>query len=211
MKSLVLAAMCSLALTATVFAQIDSSHMKTTEISLEGGSSIAYLPKELKDNWKGGWHAGGSFGLTMVPGSAGYTSVLLSVDVNRFAFDYRKYRDNLLPAVVNSSRNPSWMVSAMAEFRGTVTSLSSRFHPYFLVGVGYMHASEGEISISGDIVDTIPSVSKSAFAWMAGVGFDIPITDQIGIFAYGKSLLGVADPAWQCFPIGGGIRYRIQH
>ncbi len=208
---MIVAALCCVMFSVHLSAQVDSSHLKTTEISLSGGTSLPYLPKNFHDEWKNGWYAGAGVGLTLVPGSAGYASILLTVDINRFAFDYQKYRDNALPAVITTSRNPVWAVNSMLIFRGTVTSLSRFFQPYLLAGIGYHHISQGDIIVGGDLVDTISGESRASFAWTAGAGFDVPVNDQIGVFFQGRSTLAIGDPEWQYFSLGGGIRYRIQH
>jgi opacity protein-like surface antigen len=188
---------------------IDSSRLKTIEFSLSGGTSIPYLPKDFHDYWKKGWNAGGGIGLTFTPGSTGYGSLLLNADVNRFAFDHTTYRNLLHQSKITTSNNPSWMVDIMLNFRGTFTSLSKFIQPYFLIGVGYLHYSQGDIWVTGDTAYTITGDSKSTISWDAGIGIDFPFTDRFGIFVEGKSLLGVADPTRQYFPLRGGFRYRF--
>lgn len=188
---------------------IDSSKLKTVELSLSGGTSVPYLPKDFHDNWKNGWNAGVGLGLTLPPGSFGYGSVLLNFSVNRFAFDYTKYRSLLHQTKITLSRNPSWMVDAMFNFRGTFTSLGKFIHPYFLLGIGYLHYSQGDITVTGDTAYGIIGDSKGTIAWDAGIGIDFPVTDRFGVFIEGKSLLGVADPTRQYFPLRGGFRFRF--
>lgn len=210
MKSILVAMLCCVLFSsADLVAQVDSSHLKTTEISLSGGYALPYLPGSFHDQWKKGWYAGAGGGITLIPGSVGYASILLTVDASRFPFDYQKYRNAALPAIITTSRNPVWMVSGMLSFRGTITALSSFFHPFLFAGIGYNHVSQGDIEVDGVVRDT--GETRSAFAWSAGAGFDVPVNDQIGVFFQARSTLAVSDPQWQFFSLGGGIRYRIRH
>ncbi len=211
MKSILVAMLCCVLFSVDLIAQVDSSHLKTTELSLSGGYALPYLPENFHDQWKNGWYAGAGGGITLIPGTLGYASILLTVDVSRMAFDYQKYRDAALPEVITTSRNPVWMASGMLNFRGTITALSSFFQPYLFAGIGFNHVSQGDIEVEGAVRDTIKGESKGAFAWTAGAGFDVPVNDQIGVFFQARSTLAVTDPQWQYFSLGGGIRYRIRH
>ena len=190
---------------------VDSSRLKMLEVSLFGGPTIPYLPAQLKDYTRSAWNAGGNIGLVFSPGSTGYGAILLGVHVNRFAFDYEKYRKEFLTPNSFISRNPSFMVDVLLNFRGTVTSVSKFFHPYFVVGVGYFHDSRGDLvyGVTTTKNDTVTTKSESGFAWDFGLGFDIPVTSSFGVYFEGKSVLGVMNPTQQYFPISGGIRYRI--
>ncbi len=187
---------------------IDSSRLKKLEISFSGGTSDPYLPEDFHDNWKKGWNAGMGVGLSFAPGQIGYGSVLFNVNVNRFAFDYVKYRASLTQKYITTSRNPSWMVDAMLHFRGTFTPLPY-VQPYFLVGIGYLHYSQGDITVTGPTPLTIAGESNSTFAWDAGVGLTIPVIAGVSVFGEARSLIGIATFTRQYFPISGGIRYQF--
>jgi hypothetical protein len=188
---------------------VDSSKLKMFEFSLTGGISKPYLPKNFHDYWKGGWNAGAGVGMTFAPGSVGYGSILLNFNMSRFAFDYLKYRNLFLQADQTISRKPAWMVDIMFNFRGTVTALSKFIQPYVSFGIGYLHFYQGDILVGGYAPDTVLGETKSAIAWDFGVGIDVPVTNNFGIFFDGTSVLGVTDPTRQYFPLRGGLRYRF--
>jgi len=223
MKYFLTITVCCIAMFNSVFSQVDStrsegkdfifpvdsSKLKTIEFSLSGGISTPYLPLDFRNDWKKGWNAGAGLGLTLPPGTIGYGSVLVNINVNRFAFDNVGYRNLLHQTNIILSRNPSWMVDVMFHFRGTFTALSKFIHPYFLLGIGYLHFSQGDITVTGDTAYAVLGDSKSTIAWDAGVGIDFPVVDRFGIFFEGRSVLGVADPTRQYFPFRGGFRYRF--
>ena len=224
MKYLVPIAFCTLLIFSAGYSQVDttqpsgkdvtfptdSSRLKTVEISFSGGSSIPYLPEGFHDNWKKGWNAGVGVGLTFAPGQIGYGSILLNVNVNRFAFDYIKYRNSLNQTNISTSRNPSWIVDAMFHFRGTFTPIKY-IQPYFIVGIGYLHYSQGDITVTGQTPLSIAGESKSTIAWDAGAGINIPVVGGFSIFGDIRSVIGVATNTRQYFPLSGGIRYHFAY
>ncbi len=224
MKYVALLAICCLISSSPLFAQgdtsalmnkdipfpIDTSRIRTIEFSVSGGISSPYLPQDFHDYWKTGWNGGVGLGMTFAPGSLGYGSVLLNFDLNRFAFDYVKYRDKFLQPRNTITRNPSWMVDVMLNFRATITSLKI-VHPYVIFGIGYLHLEQGDIIIGGPAPDTVLGESKSTFAWDFGAGLDIPVISNFGIFCEARSVLGVTDPTRQYFPLRGGFRFRFSH
>ena len=87
MKRFVPIAMFCLCLVTRSVAQDDSVKTKTPEISLWGGVSFPYLPEYSRQYWKKGWNIGAGYGVDFSPGSVGYSSILLTAQYTRFAFD----------------------------------------------------------------------------------------------------------------------------
>ncbi|HEY6190771.1 MAG TPA: outer membrane beta-barrel protein [Bacteroidota bacterium] len=211
MKRVLLLILISSSLLTCLHAQDDSSTVKTPEISLSGGVSLPYLPDHFKDYWKKGWNAGAGFGYSTNPGSIGYSTLLATVEYSRWAFDVAAFRTklNLVQKNVALSRNPTSVFNIMFSYKGTFSPSRRSLAPYFLIGFGYLHLSEGAITCSGDTAFTVSGQSASAFAWSVGVGIEVPVTESIAFFVQGKSTLGVIDPTRQYFPLSGGFTYRL--
>jgi hypothetical protein len=211
MKRFLLIMVINSSLLMCALAQEDSSSVKTPEVSLAGGISLPYLPDHFKDSWKKGWNAGAGFGYSTSPGSIGYSTLLATVEYTRFAFDQAAFasKANLLQKSVSLSRNPTSIFNIMFSYKGTFSPSRRSLAPYFLIGIGYLHLSEGTITCSGDTSFTITGQSGSAFAWSVGVGVELPVTESIAFFVQGKSTLGVLDPTRQYFPLSGGFTYRF--
>jgi opacity protein-like surface antigen len=213
MKYLVTIAIVFLLLNSPLHGQVDSSKFLTTEFALTGGPSYPHLPKEFSDYWTKGWNAGFQTGITFKPGTLGYGSLLLTGDVNRFTFDNAKYRNTLYQSLITTSKNPTWIYSVMVNIRGTISGWSDRIQPFFLIGIGYLNVAPGDIIVGGDTAYTIVGKKKNTFGWTAGVGVDFPVTDALGFFVEGRSVLGIGDestPTRQFFPVSGGLRIRFQ-
>ena len=186
----------------------------TREVSLYGGISIPYLPVDSKNYSSNGWNAGITCGEVLPQGKVGTSAVFFSAEYTRFAVD----RPKVLAAFggVIASANPTTTLNLMVNYRGTFSSVSKVFQPYFLFGVGFMHISQGEISMNA--AQTFPTTSatnytiasgiNNGFSWTAGIGFAVPVNETLSLFFQGRSLLGVVNPTRQSFPINAGIRYR---
>ncbi len=211
MKRVLLLILLNSSLLTSLLAQDDTMTVKTPEISLSGGFSLPYLPDHFKDSWKKGWNAGAGFGYSTSPGSIGYSSLLATIEYSRWAFDVAAFQSKagLLQKSVVLSRNPTNVFNIMFSYKGTFSPSRRSIAPYFLIGFGYLHLSEGTISCSGDTTFTISGQSASAFAWSVGAGIEVPITESIACFVQGKSTLGVLDPTRQYFPLSGGFTYRF--
>ncbi|MBI1804179.1 MAG: outer membrane beta-barrel protein [Ignavibacteriae bacterium] len=180
----------------------------TTEVSLGAGISIPYLPNDSKEYWKNGWNAGLGYGYSLPQGKLGTSAVFFSIDYHRFALNKAKLLNAIPGATDAVASGPTSILTIMMNFRGTFLSISRTIQPYFIVGLGYMHVSQGDITVAGVSSSTIGGVTKNGFAWTAGVGFNIPINETVAFFVQGRSLLGVMDPTRQLFPMSAGIRYQ---
>lgn len=211
MKGFMLIVLIGSGLLSRAAAQEDTSTVLTPEISLSGGVSFPYLPQQFHDYWKKGWNADVGYGYTSSPGTIGYSSVLATVEYSRFVFDVTAFQTklNLLQKNVTLTRNPTTVFNAMLSYKGTFSWSKRMLAPFFLLGVGYLHLSEGTIVVSGDTAFTISGRSGSAFAWTFGVGVEWPITESIRFFVQGRSILGVIEPTRQYFPLSGGFSYRL--
>ena len=211
MKRFVLIVLFNSCVLARVLAQSDTSTVKTPEISLAGGVSFPYLPEESRDYWKKGWNAEIGYGYSFTPGTLGYSSVLATVGYSRFAFDATGFRTklNLLQKSLSLTRNPMTAFNIFLSYKGTFSPTVKSLAPYFLIGAGYLHLSEGSIGASGDTTFTIAGQTASAVSWTFGLGVEFPITESVRVFVQGKSILGVLDPTRQYFPLSGGFSYRF--
>ncbi len=211
MKRFVPIIMFNLCLIVPLLAQDDAATVKTPVISLWGGGSIPYLPEYSRQWWKNGWNIGGGYGYDFSPGSVGYSSLLLTAQYARFAFDVNGTLTNLnlLQKKVSLTRNPTTIFDAMLCYKGAFSPGPKTPAPYFLFGIGFLHYSEGAVTATGDTSFTNPAKSQSAFGWTVGAGVEYPVTEMIRVFAQVKSTLGVTDPTRQYFPISGGISYRL--
>jgi outer membrane protein with beta-barrel domain len=211
MKCFVLLILMNLCMLSHVLAQDDSSTVKTPEISLAGGVSFPYLPEQSRNYWKKGWNADIGLGYSTDPGSIGYSSLLATFEYARFAFDPVAFQTklNLLQKNIQLSRNPTTIFNVIVSYKGTFSPTKRSLAPYFLIGIGYLHLSEGTITSTGDTTFTNTGQSASGFAWSVGVGVELPITESIAFFVQGKSTLGVVDPTRQYFPLSGGFTYRF--
>ena len=211
MKRCVLIILFHTCVLSRVIAQDDTSKVKTPEVSLAGGISYPYLPQESKDYWKKGWNTGISYGYSFSPGTVGYSSVFVVVEYARFAFDVTAFRtkQDLLQKNVSVTRNPVRLIDVLLSYKGSFSPTKKTFAPYFLIGIGLINLSAGSIDVTGDTSFTVSGQSRSAFAWSVGLGAEFPITESIGLFVQGKSVLGVIDPTRQYFPISGGFWFRF--
>ena len=204
------------ALTVTVLssmiAQSDSGSVKTPEVFVSGGISYPYLPGDLKNYWKTGWNSGVGYGVSFTPGDDGYGTVYADLEMARFAFDPAGFRSGMkLDATSNIlTHNASTVYALMLNFKGTFSSFQKRVSPYFLIGIGFSSQYQGSIQYAtgGDTV-TVGSINVNTFAWSAGIGLEVPLTESIAVLVQAKSILGVTDPTRQYFPVSTGIRYRF--
>jgi hypothetical protein len=137
--------------------------------------------------------------------------VFVVLEYSRFAFDVTAFRtkQDLLQKNVTVTRNPVRMIDFLLTYKGSFSPSKKTFAPYFLLGVGLTNLSAGSIDVTGDTAFTVSGQSRSAFAWSAGVGVEMPITESIGFFVQGKSVLGVMDQTRQYFPVSGGFWFRF--
>ena len=194
-------------------AQNDSSTVLNHELYLSGGASYPYLPVETRDYWKTGWSIGAGYGVSFEPGEVGYGSLLATVEYTRFAFNQSRFAsgNNLTHPNLLISRNPSNAFTLLVNFKGTFFVVGQHsIRPYFLLGVGYTNVFIASVGVSGDTTFSVESQSQSCVAWSAGLGLEYPVTDSFTAFVQGKSILGVADPTRQFFPVSTGIRYRFE-
>ena len=178
------------------------------EATVSGGISLPYLPEETRHYLKKGWNTGVGIGMSFEPGSMGYGSIDFTLEYTRFAFDNIAFRNTLSQANIFVSRNPTTAMTFMLNFKGSFSSTKRSIAPYFLLGVGGAVFSGGAIVVGGDTSFTIEGRSSAAFAWTAGVGVEIPITESVTVFFQGKSLLIVMDETRQYFPLSAGICLR---
>lgn len=211
-----------LLLESTSFSQVDSLQPEPVgpppdrEIFLQGGISVPYLPKDFNSYWKNGANLGVGFGLSFAPGELGYATLRLMVEYNGLPLDFKGYRAALLErfpadsAVINAGSLAKYgrakIYTAMIDLKGSFSSTKKTFAPYFLLGVGYFHLSADSIGLAGTSKYNVNREKLSGFAWSAGLGIEMPITDRIGIYAQGKVVIGVSDRTRQHFPISGGVK-----
>ena len=197
----------------TVAAQVDTSlsSRKTPEAMIWGGISIPYLPEEYRTYWKTGYNIGGGIGYSLDPGSIGYGSVFVTVEYGRTNFDGKKYNDSLkvLHPMDTAIGGPVKLVNLMLNFKGSFSSTKKTIAPYFLMGVGFMYYSVGEIYVSPDTSLIVAGINKGAVSWSFGVGIEVPVGESARVFVQAKSLLGVSDPTRQNFPITAGLLYTL--
>ncbi len=213
MKQVVIAAFLCVIISSTLVAQNDSTQftrpsIKVGEVSLTGGFSYPYLPEDSKNFWKKGWNAGMGIGMSFEPGSIGYVTLEGAVNYNRFAFDQTAFLQTLSQNNVEVSRKPTEIMTFMLNVKGSFSSTKRTVAPYFIIGIGEMALSAGDILVTGDTTFNIGGDSRSAFAWSFGVGIEVPITESYGFFVQGQSILGTIDPPRQYFPISFGLRFR---
>jgi len=197
---------CSLVLATGGGAQTASSQDDIREISFTGGIAFPYLPSEFKNYWKEGWSAGLAYGYSLPQGKAGTSSLSASAEFSRFAADRTKLFADF-PSIVTST-NPSTVVTVMVNYRGTFSSMSKAIQPFIILGIGFFHSEQGAIAVAVP-ADEVPGGEVSnGIAWTAGVGLTIPVNEKFECFLQGRSLLAVAKPVRQSFPLTAGIRYR---
>jgi opacity protein-like surface antigen len=185
-----------------------STSIRVNEATISGGISLPYLPEETRHYLKTGWNAGVGVGMSFKPGSMGYGSVEATIDFNRFAFDNLAFQKTLPQSNIAVSRNPTTALTFMLNLKGTFFVMNKSIAPYFLLGIGGSALSVGDIVVSGDTSFTLAGNKRTAFAWTAGVGIDVPITNTFSMFVQGRSLLIVMDESRQYFPLSAGIRFR---
>jgi opacity protein-like surface antigen len=195
-----------------LFAQSDSNSVVTPEVFVTGGLSYPYLPGTLKDSWKTGWNSGVGYGVSFAPGDDGYGTVYAGLEMARFAFDPAAFRSAMKLKATSSilTHNASTAYSLMLNFKGTFSSFQKRVSPYFLIGIGFSNQYEGSIQYTtGPDTVSRSSVNVSTFAWSAGIGLEVPLTESVAVLVQAKSILGVTDPTRQYFPVSAGVRYRF--
>jgi opacity protein-like surface antigen len=115
---------------------------------------------------------------------------------------------NLAPSSVVPYSGAVRAFSILINFRGTFAKDTRSIGPYFQIGIGYMNVAQNAISVSPDTTKNIAEESRSAFSWSAGVGIDVPLGENMVVFAQIKSAIAVLDPVRQYFPLSAGVRYR---
>ncbi len=215
----------SMLIPSILLAQGDStastSSRTTQEVFITGGMSFPYLPTTFKVNFWSGQTFGAGFGLKFSPGSAGYSKVYAAAEYNLFKFDEQTYLSTVKSSPDSSilNNNPGFTASQRPvkvftlsfNYQGTFTGLTDIVSPYFLIGIGYMYLSEPPLLTTPSSTLQTDGVTRSTLSWSVGFGLDFPITESIGAFVQGKSMLGnINDVTWQYFPVNLGVRYTLQ-
>jgi opacity protein-like surface antigen len=223
MKQTALVLFALLVIALPVVAQEDSVQQTDREVILYGGTSLPYLPLEFRTYWKNGWNAGVGYGYSFAPGSFGYGAVYATVDYSRFILNGTAYRDSMLAPLDQSNLPPeaaalktapisggsTKILTVMLNFKGSFAATKNSIAPYFLLGVGYMYYSAEDVTADTVQMYRIPGKTSSAFGWTFGIGVEASITESIGVFVQGKSVLGVVDKTRQYFPLSAGVRIRM--
>ena len=204
MKYAVWIACCAFLIGARALAQTSSEQGNARDILVTGGVTFSHLPFDFKDNYKAGWNAGFGYGYTLPEGKLGTSMVYATAEFGRFALDREKIRAALQNPVELIASDPSTFLALLVNFRGTFTSFSSVVQPYFFAGIGYLRFEQGGRTYSNNVIE---KKTQNGFAWNAGVGVNIPVSEKISVFLQGRSLLGVFEPTRQFFPINTGILY----
>lgn len=189
------------------------------EIFVQGGISLPYLPLDFNNRWKNGGNVGVGYGLSYEPGEIGYGALNFMVEYNGFHVDLKGYRAEMLErfpsdtAQINAGnivkRGRARIVTAMVNFKGSFSATKQTVAPYFLIGMGYMHLSSDSIALDNSPKYDVGEESLSAFAWSAGLGFEVPVTESIGFFAQGRVVVGVSDRTRQHFPLSAGLKLKL--
>ena len=185
------------------------------EVMLMTGISYPYLPADFRTHSMKGLDVGAGYSLTFAPGEFGYSTVSLVAEYGLFRFDESAFMKDLDTIFVMNTpglevkQRPVKAFTCMVNYRGTFSSLSTAFSPYFLIGLGYMYVSVPAILATPDTSINVGSSNLYSIAWSFGIGVDIPINDKAGIFVQAKSTLGAMDKTRQYFPIVIGLRYRL--
>ena len=195
-----------------VFGQDDTSFVMVPELSVSGGISYPSVPQELRDYWKKGFNVGGGFGYSFREGSLGQSGIHGFIQYNGLPFDQNGYLDGnkLNRNTYQASATSRKIITAMANYRGTFSQLSTAIAPYFLMGIGYFHLSSNAITvISANDTSRVNHAAQSAFSWLLGIGMDIPARSKFSFFLEGRFVLGVTGEAGtQFYPLSSGIRFR---
>ena len=206
MKHLVIAIMLILLSSCYAMSQSDSEFVKTPEISISAGLSIPYLPYPFKNFWKTGFNMGFGYGYKVSSGSLGYGTVGGKVEYNQFPFD----REGLMRELKITSNIPiegkaTVAFTVMATARGTFATGQNAFAPFFVLGLGYMNVSSGEITFNG--VTVRPRETRGGLSYQLGGGLDVAASERVKIFVEAKFFMGfTSDPGRQYFPIVLGAR-----
>jgi opacity protein-like surface antigen len=189
------------------------------EILVWGGLSYQYLPLEFRDYWKNGWNGAIGYGLSFTPGAIGYGAIFAALEYNRFAFDEAGYRAAMTEkypaqqaAIQNGEitrRGTTSIANLMVFFKGSFSATKQSPAPYFLIGAGLARLSTDSIAIKGTNAFSVSDESQTAFTWSAGLGVEIPVTAQLGIFIQGRTVIGIFDRTRQYFPVSGGIKMKM--
>lgn len=180
---------------------------KYPEISVSGGITFPSRPLEFKNFWKKGFSAGAGYGIVVGTGDVGYSVVQAEVEYSSFAFNADSARRILelgQTAIVGGSAVN--VLSLFINYRGTFAASHGSIGPYLILGVGVMNYLQKDITADGTPQTDVPNVSRTSAAWQAGLGVNIPFTDNFVLFVEGKSVIGLIEDGKQYFPICAGIR-----
>lgn len=215
MKSFVFSLVIICLIASAAVAQTDTAAGATSsEMFLGGGSAIPSLPFPFHDFWAPGFTIIGGYGWTLKPGTLGYGTIYATIEYNHFFFD----RDGMLserqwnPATIDVKGNPTYALTAMAVFKGTFAQSFDELGPYFLLGLGGMSITSGEINrTTGTSPILRPKQTKTGITWEIGAGIDFPVNNRFRAFAETKYYMAfTSDPGRQYFPIYAGLRYTLQ-
>lgn len=208
MKQILMIVSIIIIISSRTSAQLDSISTTDKEVMLMGGISFPYLPAEYRDIWKKGWNGGIGYGYSFAPGSLGYGAAYATAEYNRYALDPVRFREHygLDPAAPVQAKGSAQTFTVMLNVKGSFSPSKRSVAPYFFAGIGYIYYRADSLLV-GNV--SVAEDKASAFCWSFGVGIEAPLTQNIGIFAQGKSLLGVFTDTKQFFPLSGGVRIKL--
>lgn len=175
------------------------------------GLSIPAAPSLFYNYWKMGFNGGGGIGYAITPNLTirGY------VDYNNFAFDAEGFLEHegytdLGVTVVGGSIS---ILVVSANLKAAFIPGDVAVSPYFTGGGGYFNISASDVTATNAFGQTLTASfeSESAFSAFFGIGFDIPINEQLAAFVEGKYAIGLTEGEnTQYFPINVGVSYSLK-
>jgi hypothetical protein len=210
MKSLFYLILLGSLYSSLVFGQSDSAKIENIstplnyEIVIYGGGAFPYLPSYLKHYGTSGWSAGIGCGISLTPSDLGYITLYTTIDYNKMKTQYADLKNG-----VSLNKGTVHITNFMANMKGTFAPTKFFIEPYFIIGLGAMNYNSNGLTANEQNDLVFKDKHKLAFAWTFGVGIEIPITKRIGGFVEGKSLLGIAEPSKQIFPVYIGAHLRF--
>jgi hypothetical protein len=188
----------------SAFAQMSKS------LTLGGGMSFLQSPDIYKDYWKRGIVGSAGLGLGLIPG----LSIHGVIEYNKFPLDEDKIRDlfRLFDIDYDIEGKDISVISFFAMGKLSLLLSMPGSSPYVIGGVGYVHASLGDVTITGTSEGDKKEdfANESATAVTFGGGFDFKFAPRIGVFLEGRYVKAFTDgDDFAYFPLKIGLNISL--
>lgn len=188
-------------------------------IDLSAGVGFPTQTERLTEQWGHGLHVGGVLGLSR-PGEGrfsyrlhfGYTNFTIDEDAIPPAVADQYDPDELEDFIVDGESSTNLSIGFQTAFR--LLADQRLISPYILSGfgltkidLGVVNAAPRQVDSIDDIPPSVEAEQKLSFGINAGLGVEVPTSEQVALFAeglYDRTLF--LDEDYQQFPIRGGIR-----